>query len=410
MSESIVIVGAGECGTRAAFALREQGFTGEVTLISEEQLLPYERPPLSKQALLEPNPEPKYIASTAEFEAAGIQFRLGHKVTAIHRPEQQVTLANGSTETLPYSQLLLATGASPRPLPLFSQIGIDCNYLRTFSDALKIRAALATIHNLVIIGGGLIGLELAASARQLGVAVTVLEADSRVLRRAVPASMAEIIVKRHEQAGVQIICNAAIQRVSQDAKQTHFVLNNGAQISAEQVVVGIGALPNTQLAEQAGLAVKNGIIVNQHLQTSDPQIYAAGDCCAFPQASTGQIMRLETWRNAQQQGNLAASNLLGAQTAHTAIPWFWSDQYELGLQVVGLASPDHQRVVRPLSEHALIEFEFDSKGKLVAAAGIGLATAVAKDIRITELLIAKGTVFEPSLLADPAVNLKKLLK
>ena len=231
-----------------------------------------------------------------------------------------------------------------------------------------------------------------------------------MLRRAVPASIADIIVKRHEQAGVKIICNAAIQRVSQDAKQINFVLNTGAQIAAELVVVGIGAIPNTHLAEQASLEVKNGIVVNEHLQTSDPHIYAAGDCCAFPHLATGQILRLETWRNAQQQGNLAASNLLGAQTPHTAVPWFWSDQYELGLQVAGLASPDHQRVVRPLSEHSFIEFELDTEGKLVAAAGIGIATAVAKDIRMAEMLIAKGAVIEPSVLADVTVVLKKLLK
>lgn len=410
MSQSIVIVGAGECGTRAAFALREQGFTGELTLISEENHLPYERPPLSKQALLEPSSTPKYIASATQFDEAHIRLKLGHKVSAINRTQQQVTLANGSTQTIPYNQLLLTTGASPRSLPLFTQIGIDCSYLRTLGDATKIRAALQTIKQMVIIGGGLIGLELAASARQLGVDVTVLEADSRVLRRAVPASMAEVIVQRHQAAGVTIICNAAIQRVSQDAQQINFVLSNGVQITTELVVVGIGALPNTQLAEQAGLTVNNGIVVNEHLQTSDPLIYAAGDCCAFPHSATGQWLRLETWRNAQQQGKLAASNLLGAQIPHTAVPWFWSDQYELGLQVAGLASPDNQRVVRTLGENSLIEFEFDTDGKLVAAAGIGLATAVAKDIRLAEMLIAQGSVIEPNLLADATVNLKKLLK
>ncbi|MFZ1389932.1 MAG: FAD-dependent oxidoreductase [Thiolinea sp.] len=411
MSESIVIVGAGECGTRAAFALREQGFTGEVILISEEQHLPYERPPLSKQAMVDDKPEPKYIASAAQFDEANIQLKLGQKVTALQPAEQTITLeTNGKSSTLPYSKLLLTTGSSPRTLPLFTQIGIDCSYLRTLGDAEKIRAALQTIKHVVIIGGGLIGLELAASARKLGVEVTVLEADSRVLSRAIPESIAEVIVKRHQAAGVNIICNAAIQRVSQDAKQINFVLNNGAQLSAELVVVGIGAIPNTHLAEQAGLEVKNGIVVNEHLQTSNPYIYAAGDCCAFPHAQSGQIMRLETWRNAQQQGNLAASNLMGAQTPHTAVPWFWSDQYELGLQVAGLASADHQRVVRQLNEDSFIEFELDNQGHLVMAAGIGIATAVAKDIRMAEMLIAKQAKIEPSVLADASVNLKKLLK
>ncbi|HPY39527.1 MAG TPA: FAD-dependent oxidoreductase [Thiolinea sp.] len=411
MSESIVIVGAGECGTRAAFALREQGFAGEVILVSEEHHLPYERPPLSKQAMVDDKPEPKYIASAAQFDEANIELKLWQKVTALQPAEQTLTLeANGKSSTLPYSKLLLTTGSSPRTLPLFTQIGIDCSYLRTLGDAEKIRTALQTIKHVVIIGGGLIGLELAASARKLGVEVTVLEADSRVLRRAIPESIAEVIVKRHQAAGVNIICNAAIQRVSQDAKQINFVLNNGVQLSAELVVVGIGAIPNTHLAEQAGLEVKDGIVVNEHLQTSDPHIYAAGDCCAFPHAQSGQSMRLETWRNAQQQGNLAATNLMGAQTPHTAVPWFWSDQYELGLQVAGLASADHQRVVRQLNEDSFIEFELDNEGHLVMAAGIGIATAVAKDIRVAEMLIAKQAKIEPNLLADAAVNLKKLLK
>ena len=161
---------------------------------------------------------------------------------------------------------------------------------------------------------------------------------------------------------------------------------------------------------QPRLEVKNGIVVNEYLQTSDPHIYAAGDCCAFPHPKTGQSMRLETWRNAQQQGNLVASNLLGAQTPQTAVPWFWSDQYELSLQVAGLASPEHQRVVRHLGENSFIEFELDNDGQLAAAAGIGIATAVAKDIRMAEMLIAKGAQLEPSLLTDPTVNLKKFLK
>lgn len=407
MSESIVIVGAGECGTRAAFALREQGFDGDLVLLSEENHLPYERPPLSKQAMLDPALEPKYIASAQQFQDARIQLNLGQKVTQIDRAKQQVLVG---AQAIPYSKLLITTGASPRTLPLFTQIGIECCYLRTLNDAEKIRAALRKSQHLVVIGGGLIGLELAASARQLGVEVTVLEADSRILRRAIPESIANVIAKRHRDAGVQLICNASLELVRQSPTQIHFTLSNGCQINADLVVVGIGAIPNTALAQQAGLSVDNGIVVNEHLQTSDPLIYAAGDCCSFPRFSTGQLMRLETWRNAQEQGNLAASNLLGAQTPHTAVPWFWSDQYELGLQVAGLTSPEHQRVQRQVSDQSFIEFELDTDGHLVMAAGIGVSTAVAKDIRVAEMLIAKGAVIEPSVLADASVNLKKLLK
>ncbi|WP_020394449.1 NAD(P)/FAD-dependent oxidoreductase [Thiolinea disciformis] len=408
MTERIVIVGAGECGTRAAFALREQGFSGEIALISEEHQLPYERPPLSKQALLEPKLEPYYIASAQQFDAARIQLHLASKVTAIQRELQVITLeTNGKSQALAYSKLLLATGASPRKLPTL--MGIDCYYLRTFEDAQRIRLGLKAGKHIVMIGGGLIGLELAASARQLGAAVTVVEADSRILRRAIPANIAAALAKRHEQAGVHLIYNGTIQRAYQDKNKINLVVKTGVELRADSVIVAIGTTPNVNLAQTAGLAVDNGIVVNEYLQTADPHIYAAGDCCNFLHATQGRL-RLETWRSAQQQGNLAANNLLGVQQPYSAVPWFWSDQYELGLQVAGLTKPEHQRVVRYLSDNSLIEFELDSTGHLVMAAGLGVATAVAKAIRIAELLIAKKAKVAPQLLADPNLNLKKLLK
>ncbi|MEZ5478663.1 MAG: FAD-dependent oxidoreductase [Thiolinea sp.] len=415
-NQRMIIVGAGECGTRAAFALREQGYTGEVVLIGDEADYPYERPPLSKQILLEAGePQPKYIASPEQFTAANIQLLRQQRVTTLDTERHRVSLADaeGNTRELAYDKLLLATGTRPRTLPV---PGMDdcrhCAYLRTFADAQRIRSALNRIHHVVIVGGGLIGLELAASARQLGVEVTVLEADSRILRRAVPASIAEVIAQRHALAGAEIYLNAVIESVQTqaDTDTLRVQLQDGVNLLTELMVIGIGAIPNVELAVQAGLEVANGIVVDSRLQTSAADVYAAGDCCAFPLARNGRVMRLETWRNAQEQGNLAARNMLGANEASSAVPWFWSDQYDLGLQVAGLSSAENQRVRRQLAEDAFIDFELDTDGRLVAAGGIGPCNTVAKEIRLAEMLIAKGASPAAEALADCSVNLKKLLR
>ncbi|MGK9286928.1 NAD(P)/FAD-dependent oxidoreductase [Sinorhizobium meliloti] len=402
----IVIIGAGECGARAAFALREKGLDGEITLIGAEPHLPYERPPLSKDGLAEAS-LPKFIAGAARYEEARIAVLTGVTAQSIDRVGKAVTLSDG--RSLTYDRLLLATGARPQRFPGVPENAGRIRMLRTHADALAIRAALTPGARLAIIGGGFIGLELAATARRLGAEVVLVEGLPRVLSRGVPEEIAAFVAERHRQEGVEIICGVQIAAIEEVAGGARLLLSDGV-VEAELVVVGIGAVPNTELAEAARLAIENGIAVDERLCTSDPDIYAAGDCCSFPLPHYGgRRVRLEAWRNAQDQGALAAANLMGAGETMASIPWFWSDQYEFTLQIAGLADGAETTVRRDMEEGAFILFHLNGKGRLIAASGIGPGNAVARDIRLAEMLIAAGAKPDPLALASPETRLKKLL-
>jgi 3-phenylpropionate/trans-cinnamate dioxygenase ferredoxin reductase subunit len=406
MARHFVIVGAGECGARAAMALREEGFDGDVTLIGAERHLPYERPPLSKQGMLAEVFAAKTIATAERLAAAAVAFRSGTHIAAIDRSAKRLHDADGTT--LPYDKLLLATGASPRRLP--GSAGQRIVYLRTLDDARRLREELLPGRRLAIVGGGFIGLELASSARARGADVTVIEALPRLLARAVPEAIAAQIQARHQLEGVTLILGEGIASIEDQASAAIVALNSGRRVEAELVLVGIGAVPNVALGAEAGLAVDNGIAVDRHLATSDPDILAAGDCCSFPlDLYGGRRVRLESWRNAQDQGSLAARNMLGANEAIASVPWFWSDQYDLTLQIAGLSDEGATTVRRDLEAGATILFHLAADGRLVAASGIGTGGAVAKDIRLAEMLIARRASLGAEQLADPAVKLKSLL-
>ncbi|RUX33158.1 ferredoxin reductase [Mesorhizobium sp. M2A.F.Ca.ET.042.01.1.1] len=403
----MVIIGAGECGGRAALALRDLGYEGLVTLVGDEPHLPYERPPLSKEAMTGEAPAIKAIASDAVFAERAIRHIHSVRAVAIDRAAHRVHLSDGSS--LSYDKLLLATGSVPRQLPM-PGLGGRCVYLRTFNDALAIRAHLNAGKRVAIIGGGFIGLELAAAARKLGATVTVIEAQPRILMRGVPAEIAEIIHNAHEAEGVAIRTGQGIAAIADEGKEVGITLADGQRIVADLAVIGIGTVPVTALAAEAGLAIDNGIAVDEHLRTADPDIFAAGDCCSFPLAIYGgRRVRLEAWRNAQEQGALAARNMLGANEAHAAVPWFWSDQYGLTLQIAGLSDEGKSIVRRDLDDGAFILFHLAEDGRLVAASGIGPGNAVARDIRLAEMLIAKRASPAPEALGSQAVKLKSLL-
>jgi 3-phenylpropionate/trans-cinnamate dioxygenase ferredoxin reductase subunit len=405
----MVIVGAGECGIRAAMALREQGYAGPVTLVGDEVHLPYERPPLSKHALVgDGEPLPKTIATAEILQAKNISCRTRTAAVGIDRQAKAVQLADGST--VPYERLLLATGAVPRRLPLAGPGGKRVAYLRTFDDALVLRAALHPGSRLVVIGGGFIGLELAASARRRGAAVTVIEALPRILSRAVPEEHAAVIAARHLAEGVDLRCGIGVTAIHETADTVEVALADGTTVTADLLVIGIGAVPVIALAEAAGLKIENGIAVDEHLRTSDPRVYAAGDCCSFPLAIYGgRRVRLESWRNAQDQGNLAARNMLGADDAVSAVPWFWTDQYDLVFQIAGLPDQGSIAVRRDLGDGAFVLFHIDAEGRLMAASGIGRGNVVARDIRLAEMLIGKRAAPDQTALADPQFKLKSLL-
>jgi 3-phenylpropionate/trans-cinnamate dioxygenase ferredoxin reductase subunit len=402
-----VIVGAGECGARAAFALREEGYSGSVTLIGAERHLPYERPPLSKDGMASEAPGMKTIADAARFEAAGIKLMLAAEVTAIDRSARTVLLSGDNRVS--YETLLLATGARPRRLSL-AERSSHCLYLRTHDDAGAIAARLRPNARIIIIGGGFIGLELAAAARNRGCKVTLIEALPRLLARAVPAEIASVMEAAHRAHGVSIRCGTAISQIADISGGVEVRLADGAAVAADLCIVGIGAVPNAELAANAGLAVDNGVLVDEFLRTEDQAIFAAGDCCSFPLAIYGgRRVRLEAWRNAQEQGTLAARNMLGLRQPHTAVPWFWSDQYDLSLQIAGLSDEGAQVVRRDIGGGAFLLFHLAADGRLVAASGIGSGNAVARDVRLAEMLIARRAAPAPEKLAAADTRLKSLL-
>ncbi len=402
-----VIVGAGECGARAAFALREKGFDGDITLIGTEPLAPYERPPLSKGESTEA-PEPKFVAALEHYRGQSIDLRLETTVAAIDPATKTVRLSDG--QTLGYDKLLLATGAAARGFPGVDSASRRIRVLRTHGDAVALHAALHPGRHIAIIGGGFIGLELAATARIRGADVTVIEGLPRVLKRGVPEEIAEAITERHRREGVDIRCGQTIEAVGEEAEKAVVRLASGEVISADLLLVGIGALPNVAVAAAAGMAIDNGIAVNERLETSHADIYAAGDCCSFPLALYGgKRVRLECWRNAQEQANLAAANMLGEGSEISAVPWFWSDQYDLTLQIAGLADEAVTHVRRDLDDGAFILFHLGADGRLLAASGIGRGNAVARDIRLAEMLIAARAYPDHAALAASSVKLKSLL-
>jgi 3-phenylpropionate/trans-cinnamate dioxygenase ferredoxin reductase subunit len=402
-----VILGAGECGARAAFALREKGFAGEITLVGAEPLPPYERPPLSKAGSTDAG-DPKFIAAVEKYAESRIRLLTGLEARDVDTVSRTVTLSDGTV--LSYDKLLLAMGAAARSFPGAPVGSPRIHALRTHHDAVALRDAMKPGRHIAIIGGGFIGLELAATARLLGADVTVIEGLERVLKRGVPEAIAHLLTERHRAEGVDIRCGVSIEALTEENGKARIRLSSEEVIEADLALVGIGARPNVEIAERAGLMIDNGIAVDIYLQTSASGVFAAGDCCSFPLSIYGgRRVRLESWRNAQEQGTLAAVNMLGLEEAVSSVPWFWSDQYDMTLQISGLAEGAVTHLRRDLGAGAFILFHLDADGRLIAASGIGQGNAVARDIRLAEMLIAARAHPNPAALAASDIKLKSLL-
>ncbi|KAE8760115.1 pyridine nucleotide-disulfide oxidoreductase [Paraburkholderia madseniana] len=401
----MVIVGAGLAGARASAELREAGFDGPITLIAGEPHAPYDRPPLSKAVLLkEKSPDDCALFGETFFADHAIDLRLAASAVEIDRAARKVLLDNG--ERIGYSRLLIATGASPRMLSVPGSDLPGVVTLRTVDDARDLATRLHHGQRVAIIGGGFIGLEVAASAVAAGCSVTVIEAGQRLLMRAVPQEIAARIEARHRDAGVQFRFEAQLTAIAGAGAAEEIRLADGEVIRCDTVVVGIGAAPRTALAQAAGLGVTDGIVVDDHLCTSDPGIFAAGDACSFPHPLYGCRVRLECWKNAEDQGRVAARNMLGESLRYREVPWFWSDQYELSIQIAGLPAFGCETVVRETAD-ALLLFHLSADGSLIAASGVG--RAVGRDIRIAQMLIGRSARLSAEDLADPTVKLKSLL-
>lgn len=398
MNAPLIIVGAGHAGGRAALTLREEGYTGRLILIGDEVHLPYERPPLSKGLLQGTADLAGYsLCDSARLAALGIEHIAGNPVTRLEPQPHRLQLADG--QWLPYTGLLLATGGRARRLP---QEQANVLYLRTHDEALALRSALRPGARLVVVGGGFIGLEVAATARGLGCEVTVLEAGPRLAGRVLPPAISQALLGLHREHGVEVRLNVALESIQADA----VLLVDGQRLPCDLVVVGIGMQPNIELAAAAGLEVGQGIRVDAYLRTSAPNIYAAGDVCEF--RLDGLYQRQETWRNAEAQGRHAALNLLGREVPFEALPGFWSDQYDWGLQTVGVITSTV--VSRPLPSGGLLLFYLDSDQHLQGACGWAPGNSVAKDIKLCERLISARIALDTASLANPELSLKLLLR
>jgi 3-phenylpropionate/trans-cinnamate dioxygenase ferredoxin reductase component len=400
----MLIVGAGMAGARAVVALRAADYQSPITLIGEEFHLPYDRPPLSKASITSVEaPTPVFLLDEDQLRSLKATFINHVKAEKLDVTAKTVRLSNG--QTLAYNKLLIATGAKPRRLNMPG--GEHAIVLRDFPDAELLRQKFKAGKKIVIIGGGFIGLELAASARKLGCDVTLIEAQPRILMRGVPEIIAKIVHDKHISEGVRILTGTGLAKLEADA--VHLV--DGRVIPADTIVAGIGAAPEVALAAEAGLKIDNGIVCDEYLRSSDPDVFAAGDCCNFPHGMFGgRRTRLEAWRSASDQANTAVANMLGGAQVHIALPWFWSDQHDLTLQIAGMGDLGTKTAMRTLLPNAFIIFHITDDGRLVGASGIGPGNSIARDVRLAEMMIAKGVSPSAEQLADASIPLKTFLK
>ncbi|HET7137168.1 MAG TPA: FAD-dependent oxidoreductase [Gaiellaceae bacterium] len=405
MGRRIVVIGGGECGTRAALALRACGFDGPISVVDSDPFAPYERPPLSKAALGDATAGPPGGGVLGSLRSASIEFVYG-RIEAIDRRAGRV-LFEGRRE-MSYDRLLIATGARASSLSVPG--GEHALRLRTWQDVLRLRDQLQPGMTAVVIGGGFLGLEIAACAALRGCSVTVLEQAFHVLERLVPASIASVVAARHRRERVDIRCGARVAAVRRAGRRFAVEVHDSDAFVADVVIAAVGARPNTDLAGAAGLRTEAGIVVDSRFATSDGAIFAAGDCCSFPLPfADGARLRLESWRNAVDHGDAAALALLGASRPYTAVPWFWSDQYDLTLQIAGVPSLGAREVLRVREDGVEIRFDLASDGRLVSASAIGEGDSVAKDIRLAVLAIGRGSCPSSVDLADPARPLRAVL-
>ncbi len=341
--DALLIIGAGQAGSQAAITLREQGFQGRVVLLGQEPHAPYMRPPLSKKFLAgELDQDRLFFRPPAFYAQQRIELQCQAEVVAVDRPAACVQLRDG--QRLPYHRLLLTTGSRPRPLALPEAAHPDVLYLRGLDDALALRQRLQQARHLVVLGGGYIGLEVAATATQAGLQVTVLERAGRLLERVTTPIVSAHMEQVHRAHGVDVRCNAQLQGLLFDGQRLCAVATDRGDVPADLLLVGIGGVPNQELALAAGLSCADGIVVDPSCRTSDPAVFAAGDCTRHSNALYGRTLRLESVQNAVDQASVAAVNMAGGQATYTRVPWFWSQQYELKMQSAGLCD-GHDEVV-----------------------------------------------------------------
>lgn len=400
-----VIVGAGQAGCELASALAQQGQGGRIVLIGDEPWLPYRRPPLSKAFLAgEVGTDALLLKPQAAYDKAGIECLTGVTVTAIDRATRSLQFADG--RRLAYGKLALTTGGRVRTLPLHGADRPNLHYLRNIADVQQLHEGFRPGRRLVIIGGGYVGLEVAAVACKRGLQVTVVEALPRVLARVTAPEMSAYYEMVHRSHGVDIRTGIGVAALEASDRVEAVVLADGTRLAADLVVVGIGLIPNTELAQAAGLAVDNGIVVDRQCRTSDPEIVAAGDCTHHDNGFLQRRTRLESVPNALEQARVAAATLCGKPADYGVAPWFWSDQYDLKLQMVGLSQGyDHLVLRGQPAEHSFTVF-YLQEGRILSVDTVNRP----QEFMVSKRLVAERICADPATLADEAIPLKSLLE
>jgi len=403
-AQKIVIIGGGQAGAQVVQSLRQFGYEGDLVLVGDEAALPYQRPPLSKAYMKgELGEDRLYFKPAAWYEDNKVETLLSQRVEKIDRARRQVTLEHGGH--LDYDALIIATGSRPRSLPVEGADLENVFDLRGLADVEHIQPKMIPGHRLVIVGAGYIGLEAAAVARQLGLEVRVLEMEQRALARVTSPVISSFYEALHMEHGVDVRCGARLARLKgEDGKLTHAVLASGEEIEADMVLAGIGIVPNVELAEDAGLPVKNGIIVDEDARTSDPRIFAAGDCTVRPLAHYARTGRLESVHNAIEQGKLAAAAIMGKPRPALDCPWFWSDQYDIKLQIAGLSMGYDEIVVRGDIEAKKFAAFYLKNGLLIAVDAINSPP----EFIASKRLIMSGASVASETLKDTSISMKEI--
>ena len=403
MSERVVIAGAGHAAGQVVTSLRQYKFAGQIVLVGDEPYLPYQRPPLSKKFLAGAMPaERLYVKPASFYEDAGVELHLDTRITAIDRQRKRLETEAG--EPVAYDRLVLALGASVRRLPIEGAALDGVHYLRSIADAERIRGDLEPGHRLVVIGAGYIGLEVAAVARQAGLEVTVIEVANRVMSRVVSPEISDFCQIEHTEQGVRFRLSTGVEALHGKKRVKSVTTSEGEEIPADLVVIGVGILPNTRLADDAGLAVDNGIVVDDHCRTDDPDTFAVGDCTVHPNEIYDRQLRLESVHNALEQAKTAAANICGKDSAYKQVPWFWSDQYDLKLQIAGLSDGYDDVVIRGNPAERSFSCIYLRDGRVIACDAINAP----RDFVQSKPLIADQAQVDVETLADPDVALKDM--
>ena len=405
MPDSILIIGAGQAGGCAAAALRREGYGGRITLAGVEPHRPYERPPLSKAVLHDAGAEASLFLHKPDFhDGLEMQWLPGADVQSLDAAARLAHTASG--DMLAFDRCLIATGGRARPLPGLPPDAPNVHYLRGLDDARRLRERLLPNASVIVIGGGFLGLEFAGMARSKGMAVTVCEAGPQLLGRAAPPQAGAWLQARHEEAGTRVLCGAAVTAVEARADRVSVALAGGATLEADFLLVSIGQVPNVELAAQAGLTIDNGIAVDSRCETSAPGIFAAGDCASHVSRFLQRRVRLESWQNAQEQAQVAARAMLDLPAAYDVVPWFWSDQLGMNIQMLGIpdAALSYRLRGRP-SDPKFSIYGFDGSQ-------LRYALAVNSGAEMTPLrrLMTAGASIDADLLADPAQPLRDTVK